>query len=67
MIDTSNEGFVAIGFPRGGHEGIERHFADHRKDFRGITIEAYEKKAIALLSLNLNKIKNEASGIGGIR
>jgi hypothetical protein len=50
MTDTSNQVFVAIGFPRGGHEGIERHFADHRKEFRGITIEEYENKAIALLN-----------------
>jgi hypothetical protein len=51
--DTSNEGFVAIGFPRGGHEGIERHFEDHQEEFNGITsitIEEYETKAIALLN-----------------
>jgi pyocin large subunit-like protein len=50
MTDTSNQGFVAIAFPRGGREGIERHFADHQEEFKGITIEEYEMKAIALLN-----------------
>jgi pyocin large subunit-like protein len=50
MTDTSKQGFVTIGFPRGGHEGIERHFADHQEEFHGIPIKAYEDKAIALLN-----------------
>jgi hypothetical protein len=49
-METSDEGFVAIGFPRGGYEGIERHFATHKIEFHNIPIDTYEKNAIALLN-----------------